>query len=84
MNYFDTFQEDEAISLTVVTGNTLNPKKKEVVINFNKPNQDNSFFLTGINSGEVEKLSDKLESIDELDDHNPVDGFKNIAVVDCS
>jgi hypothetical protein len=35
MNYFDSFNEDEAISLTVVTGNNLNAQKnkKGVVIN---------------------------------------------------
>jgi hypothetical protein len=35
MNSFESFQEDEAISLTVVTGNNLNSQKnkKAVVIN---------------------------------------------------
>ena len=35
MNYFESFNEDEAISLTVVTGNNLNKQKikKGVVIN---------------------------------------------------
>lgn len=40
--------------------------------------------MTGVNSEEAEKLSDKPESIDDENDRNPIDNYKNIAVVDCS